>query len=178
MILLFALNVSSRCLQLREATKIISGCMWGKKSGRWLIMWITLFQWSKQWKICVELPHTWHGQEVIHRGDVIHSLSQDAHLLLPLILENIHVVLGNLALGAGSQSESSVDNLSRKKDYHFTSYLNNSTFCIMLKKSGTTLYFSYSKDQSQWCTSLLCQWLSATGLLKRAQIHRCLERIY
>lgn len=79
------------------------------------------------------LNHTWNGQEVIHGGDVIHGLGQDAHLLLPLILENVHVVLGHLALGAGSQSESSVDNLSWKNGREwYTRYVNNDILYYVL----------------------------------------------
>lgn len=61
------------------------------------------------------LPHTWHRKEVVHGGDVIHGFGQDAHLLLPLILENIHVVLSHLALWTGSQSQRSVDDLYGSK---------------------------------------------------------------
>lgn len=58
---------------------------------------------------------TWHGQEVINRGDVVHGLGQYAHLLLPLILENIHVVLSHFALGPSSQSQSRIDDLQWRK---------------------------------------------------------------
>ena len=54
---------------------------------------------------------TWDGKEVIHRGDVIHSLCQHSNLLFPLVLENVHVVLSNFALWPGSQCESSIDDL-------------------------------------------------------------------
>lgn len=70
---------------------------------------------------------TWHGQEVIHRGDVIHSLSQDAYLLLPLIFENIHIVLSHFALGSRSQSESCIDNLDGEKGTFFFT-LNTHTY--------------------------------------------------
>lgn len=54
---------------------------------------------------------TWDGKEVIHWGDVIHSLCQHSNLLFPLVFEDVHVVLGNFALRPGSQCESGVDDL-------------------------------------------------------------------
>lgn len=54
---------------------------------------------------------TWDGEEVIHWGDVIHSLSQHSDLLFPLVFEDIHVVLSNFALWPGSQGEGSIDDL-------------------------------------------------------------------
>ena len=54
---------------------------------------------------------TWDRKEVIHWGDVIHGLCQHSDLLLPLVFEDVHVVLSNFALRSGSQCESSIDDL-------------------------------------------------------------------
>ena len=54
---------------------------------------------------------TWNRKKVIHRGDVIHSLRQHSDLLLPLVFEDVHVVLSNFALWPGSQGESRIDDL-------------------------------------------------------------------
>lgn len=68
-----------------------------------------------EWDDCEWEWPTRHRQEVIHRGDVIHSFRQDAYLLLPLIFEHIHIVLSHFALGSGSQSQSCIDNLEGEK---------------------------------------------------------------
>ena len=65
---------------------------------------------------------TWDGQEVIHRGDVIHSLCQHSDLLFPLVFEDIHVVLGNFALRPCSQCESGVDDLFVRNNPWHTDY--------------------------------------------------------
>lgn len=54
---------------------------------------------------------TWDRKEVIHWRDVIHGLCQHSDLLLPLVFEDIHVVLSNFALWSGCQCESSIDDL-------------------------------------------------------------------
>lgn len=54
---------------------------------------------------------TWDRKKVIHRGDVIHGLCQHSDLLLPLVFEDVHVVLSDFALWPGGQCESGVDDL-------------------------------------------------------------------
>lgn len=54
---------------------------------------------------------TWYSQEVINGSDVINSISQHADLLLPLLFEEIHVFLSQLALGFSSQSQCSINDL-------------------------------------------------------------------
>lgn len=54
---------------------------------------------------------TWDRKKVIHRGDVIHGLRQHSDLLLPLVFEDVHVVLSHFALRPGSQCESGIDDL-------------------------------------------------------------------
>lgn len=66
--------------------------------------------WKKK-KTNKKIYFTWHRQEVIDRGDVIHSLGQNAHLLLPLVFKHVHVVLSHLALGTSRQCQGSVDHL-------------------------------------------------------------------
>lgn len=54
---------------------------------------------------------TWYSQEVIDGSDVIHSVRQHTDLPLPLLLEEIHVLLSQFALGFSSQSQRSIDDL-------------------------------------------------------------------
>lgn len=54
---------------------------------------------------------TWHSQEVIDGSDVIHGVRQHTDLPLPLLLEQIHVLLSQFALGFSSQSQCSIDDL-------------------------------------------------------------------
>lgn len=54
---------------------------------------------------------TWYSQEVIDGSDVVHSVRQHTDLPLPLLLEEIHVLLSQFALGFSSQSQRSIDDL-------------------------------------------------------------------
>lgn len=54
---------------------------------------------------------TWYSQEVINGSDVINSIRQHTDLLLPLLFEEIHVFLSQLALGFSSQSQCSINDL-------------------------------------------------------------------
>lgn len=60
---------------------------------------------------------TWYGQEVINGSDVIDSIRQHANLLLPLLFEEIHVFLSQLALGFSSQSQRSVNDLQNTSEF-------------------------------------------------------------
>lgn len=60
---------------------------------------------------------TWHSQEVVDGRDVVHGVRQHAHLLLPLLLEQIHVLLRQLALGLGSQRQRRVDHLQNTSGF-------------------------------------------------------------
>lgn len=47
---------------------------------------------------------TRHTKEVINGGYVINGVGEDADLLLPLLLEQFHIVLGHLTVRLGSKS--------------------------------------------------------------------------
>lgn len=47
---------------------------------------------------------TRHTKEVVNGSYVIHGVGEDTDLLLPLLLEQIHIVLGHLTVGLGSES--------------------------------------------------------------------------
>ena len=61
---------------------------------------------------------TRHTEEVINGCDVVHGVSEDADLLLPLLLEQVHVVLGNFTVGLGSQSQGRVNHLQSPNYNH------------------------------------------------------------
>lgn len=63
------------------------------------------------------LPVTWHSQEVIDGGDVIDGVRQHTDLLLPLLFEELHVLLGQLALWFCSQGQGSVDDLQNTSGF-------------------------------------------------------------
>lgn len=54
---------------------------------------------------------TGYRQEVVDGGDVVDGVREHAHLLLPLLLKQIHVILGHLAVGFGSQSQRCINHL-------------------------------------------------------------------
>lgn len=47
---------------------------------------------------------TRHTKEVINGSYVINGVGEDADLLLPLLLEQFHIVLGHLTVRLGSES--------------------------------------------------------------------------
>lgn len=54
---------------------------------------------------------TRHAEEVVNGGDVIHCVSKHSHLLLPLVLKQIHVILGHLAVRLGGQGQGGINHL-------------------------------------------------------------------
>lgn len=50
-------------------------------------------------------------EEIVDRRDVVHRFGQDLHLVLPGLLEGLHVLLGHLAAGPGRQDPRGVYDL-------------------------------------------------------------------
>lgn len=54
---------------------------------------------------------TGHAEEVIDGRYVIDGIGEDSDLLLPLLLEQIHIVLGHLTVGLGSKGQRCINHL-------------------------------------------------------------------
>lgn len=62
-------------------------------------------------------PLTWYGQEVVNGSYVIDGVGQHADLPLPLLLEELHVFLSQLALGFSSQSQGGINDLQNTSGF-------------------------------------------------------------
>lgn len=61
---------------------------------------------------------TGHAEEVVDGGDVVHGVGEHTNLLLPLLFEELHVILGHLAVGLGSQGQSCINYLQLQIEAH------------------------------------------------------------
>lgn len=61
---------------------------------------------------------TGHTEEVVNGGDVVHGVGEHAHLLLPLLFEEHHVIQGHLAVGLARQGQSRVNHLQLQIEAH------------------------------------------------------------